>query len=1285
MTTAGQIGIDLILNSTSFKKSLNNIQTKANNAGSKIAKSLSGVQSQANIAGSKISNSFSKIAKVVGTAFSVAMITRFSKECVSVANIQTEAETKLTTVMRQRMSASNKVISNVKNYASALQKTGVVGDEVQLAGAQQLSTFLKTDDALKKLMPAMNNLAVQQNGVNVTSESMVNIGNLMGKVMQGQTSALTRVGITFSDAQAQVLKYGNEEQRAAMLSQVITDNVGNMNKALANTPAGRIQQLKNSFGDMQETLGRGLNNVFSPMLGFLTKIVTKLSQVASGFENLTKKIFGDSNSEQSSAGMNNLSTGADNATTSVDNNTKAINNNAKAKKKAERSLANFDKLNVLTKTSTSTTPSSNPSTSNSSNSPKNINNNTANKAIDRVLNKWKSVINSIKNTLGKIKSALIAIGKSWVNVWKNGTGEKILSNIRKLLKHCIDNIGFIADAFTKAWKKGNLGNQVVQSILDRFNSLIELIDVIAKDFGEVWNEGVGVRIWTNILKTIRNCNNAVTTLREKVIKAWNKNNLGKKIWKDILGIVEDITGWLADMSQIHLDWLENLDLYPIMSSVEGLTRAFRKLLKAVGEKLKGAYKGVLLPLAKWTIEKAVPKLVDALGEALDFIGDVVNEISPSTLKGIAVGIAAVGTAVAVFKTGKAISDGIGAVSGALKGLMSAIEAHPVVAGLTAAASAITMLVGAIKSANETKMQDLGFTQATEEMSAYVDAITNCKQEINDLCGEMTSSLTETSNNMGVIDRYKDRLDKLLQKANLSPEEQAELTTIGDYFSKKYPEFKKAWNKYIKKNSNGTITITGKIDKVKENLDGLIEKYKQVAAASALSSLSETNTEGIVKAQGKFTKAAQSYKDAVGKLAEFESEWNLSGNKQKKALYDDPGYYVWHNRGYYLDADDGHVVQTTGKQSTLSDLRDQYDKLKKKASEAKQAYLDTSKSTAQLEKDNSDLSKMQAVVNGNYKDATAVLMAYNASLISSSDIEKSKWKSLKNLRNVVKKSGKNAVYGYTDGISRKEINSVAKKGIEMAGGFIKALNGPYGLDEHSPSKKTKKSARYAVLGFNNGITDNLKTMKKPLQKMLNKIKSPFRNVGTWFGNIFKGAWNAIKSAFSGVGDWFKNLFNGIIKFIKAPINFLIDGLNTLIKGVNKISFDVPKWVPGIGGKKFGFDIPQIPHLAKGGLVKAPTLAVVGDNMGASSGNPEVVSPLNKLKGMIQESSDNGDTEILSQILLYLKRMYEMFIIFRNKGGNTYEFVAKINGNDIFKEIVKQNEMYKKRHNGKSAFV
>ena len=106
---------------------------------------------------------------------------------------------------------------------------------------------------------------------------------------------------------------------------------------------------------------------------------------------------------------------------------------------------------------------------------------------------------------------------------------------------------------------------------------------------------------------------------------------GKKIWGDILGIVENITGFLKDMAKIRLDWLENLDLSPLLKSVEKLLGAFRRLSKACGEQLKSAYKNVLLPLAKWTIEKAVPGLVDMLGEALDFIGDVVNEISPSTL------------------------------------------------------------------------------------------------------------------------------------------------------------------------------------------------------------------------------------------------------------------------------------------------------------------------------------------------------------------------------------------------------------------------------------------------------------------------------------------------------------------------------------------------------------------------------------------------------------------------------------------------------------------------------
>lgn len=168
---------------------------------------------------------------------------------------QEEAELKLETVMKERMNASDADVQSIKDLASAQQEIGVIGDEVQLAGAQQVATFLKQKSSIEQLLPAMNNLLVQREGLNVTSEDAVNIGNLVGKVMQGQVGALKRVGISFTEAQQKVLKYGSESEKAATLAQVITDNVGNMNQVLRNTPSGRAKALANALGDVQEKIG----------------------------------------------------------------------------------------------------------------------------------------------------------------------------------------------------------------------------------------------------------------------------------------------------------------------------------------------------------------------------------------------------------------------------------------------------------------------------------------------------------------------------------------------------------------------------------------------------------------------------------------------------------------------------------------------------------------------------------------------------------------------------------------------------------------------------------------------------------------------------------------------------------------------------------------------------------------------------------------------------------------------------------------------------------------------
>ena len=192
--------------------------------------------------------------------------------------VQEVAETKLTTVMQQRMGATEAEIQSIKDLAAAQQEIGVIGDEVQLSGAQQIATFLTEKDSLEALVPAMNNLLAQQKGLNATTGDAVQVGNLMGKAMMGQVDALKRVGITFTEAEANVMKYGTEQERAAMLAQIITNNVGEMNAQLAQTESGKQQQLANAIGDVKEQIG-GLVNGALPFVTIAAQSTAALASI----------------------------------------------------------------------------------------------------------------------------------------------------------------------------------------------------------------------------------------------------------------------------------------------------------------------------------------------------------------------------------------------------------------------------------------------------------------------------------------------------------------------------------------------------------------------------------------------------------------------------------------------------------------------------------------------------------------------------------------------------------------------------------------------------------------------------------------------------------------------------------------------------------------------------------------------------------------------------------------------------------------------------------------------
>ena len=246
--------IDAIIKST---EGLQEAMKKALEESTKLKPSLVNAAATASL--------FQTLKSAVGSLQGVFSSYTQAFEAAAVAN------TKLKTIMEQRMNATAEDVKGVKDVISAQKELGVVSGSVQVAGAQQIGTFATQASTLRTLVPAMNNLLAQQKGVNATQEDAVAVGNLFGKALMGQASALRRVGITFSAAEEKMLKHGTESERAALLARIITNNVGEMNKKLAATPTGQMKQLQMAIGGIKAKIGEALVG-FGPYLAAASQV-----------------------------------------------------------------------------------------------------------------------------------------------------------------------------------------------------------------------------------------------------------------------------------------------------------------------------------------------------------------------------------------------------------------------------------------------------------------------------------------------------------------------------------------------------------------------------------------------------------------------------------------------------------------------------------------------------------------------------------------------------------------------------------------------------------------------------------------------------------------------------------------------------------------------------------------------------------------------------------------------------------------------------------------------------
>ena len=105
-------------------------------------------------------------------------------------------------------------------------------------------------------------------------------------------------------------------------------------------------------------------------------------------------------------------------------------------------------------------------------------------------------------------------------------------------------------------------------------------------------------------------------------------------------------------------------------------------------------------------------------------------------------------------------------------------------------------------------------------------------------------------------------------------------------------------------------------------------------------------------------------------------------------------------------------------------------------------------------------------------------------------------------------------------------------------------------------------------------------------VVESLKGVLDGIIGFIKNVFTGNWQA---AWDNVRDIFGNAFAALRGLVAAPINGVISIVNKAIDGLNSLSVDIPDWVPLVGGKHFGLNIPHIPMLAQGGFTEGITIA------------------------------------------------------------------------------------------------
>lgn len=290
-----QIGATLSLKDGGFKSgiksAISQLGTFKKNTESATS-SLKKMDSQSNTVGQSLGGLVKKVAGVAAAYVGFSQAKDFLTDCVTGVMELERANTRLETLMMNVSGTTKAQVQDLIEYGDALELCTTIEGDATMAGASQLATFQLSADTIKTLLPAFQDLAVAQYGVNVSQEQMINSGNLIGKVMNGSVGALTKAGVSFTAAQEQILKTGTESEKAAALVEVLGKNFGGLAQKMAQTDEGRIRQLKNAWGSVKDEVGFAVLPAVSGLVQFVAARIPQIRDTVTSAMQGISNVFG---------------------------------------------------------------------------------------------------------------------------------------------------------------------------------------------------------------------------------------------------------------------------------------------------------------------------------------------------------------------------------------------------------------------------------------------------------------------------------------------------------------------------------------------------------------------------------------------------------------------------------------------------------------------------------------------------------------------------------------------------------------------------------------------------------------------------------------------------------------------------------------------------------------------------------------------------------------------------------------------------------------------------------